>query len=116
MTTPPVPTTPSAAAASTLSDPDLIKSINDKVRSMMHSYRSSVGYAIEVGELLKEAKARAGHGNFEAWLKENCNLSFSTARRYMKLADNRAQIEAQFKSFNLTDLTLSGAQRALTYK
>jgi len=66
MTTPPVPTTPSAAAASTLSDPDLIKSINDKVRSMMHSYRSSVGYAIEVGELLKEAKARAGHGNFES--------------------------------------------------
>jgi len=52
----------------------------------------------------------------KAWLKENCNLSFSTARRYMKLADNRAQIEAQFKSFNLTDLTSSGAQRALTYK
>lgn len=34
----------------------------------------------------------------------------------MKLVDNRAQIEAQFKSVNVTDLTLSGAQRALTYK
>jgi hypothetical protein len=27
----------------------------------------------------------------------------------MKLVDNRAQIEAQFKSVNVTDLTLSGA-------
>ena len=103
-------------STSTMSDPDLIKNINDKMRSMLVSYRSSVGHAIEVGELLKEAKARVGHGNFEPWLKDNCNLSFSTARRYMKLADNRAQIEAQFKSVNVTDLTLSGAQRALTYK
>jgi hypothetical protein len=113
MTTVPAPAQPSI---STLSDADLIKSINDKMRSMLHSYRSSVGHAIEVGELLKEAKARVGHGNFEPWLKEHCNLSFRTARRYMKLAENRAQIEAQFKSANMADLTLSGAQRALTYK
>src|SRR5262249_36631285 len=87
----------------------------DKVRSMLHSYRSSVGHAIDVGELLKEAKDRVGHGNFEAWLKEHCNLSFRTARRYMKLAENRTEIEAQFKSANVADLTLSGAQRLLTH-
>jgi hypothetical protein len=108
MTTLPAPTVAS------LSDSDLIKSINDKVRSMLASYRSSVGHAVEVGELLKEAKVRVGHGNFEPWLKEHCNLSFRTARRYMKLAENRAQIDAQFKSANVADLTVSGAQRLLT--
>jgi hypothetical protein len=108
MTTIPAPTVAS------LSDADLAKTINDKVRSMLASYRSSVGHAVEVGELLKEAKVRVGHGNFEPWLKEHCNLSFRTARRYMKLAENRAQIEAQFKSANVADLTVSGAQRLLT--
>jgi hypothetical protein len=112
MTTIPAPAQP--PSISTLSDADLIKSINDKMRSMLHSYRSSVGHAIEVGELLKEAKTRVGHGNFEPWLKEHCNLSFRTARRYMKLAESREQIEAQFKSATLADLTLSGAQRLLT--
>jgi Protein of unknown function (DUF3102) len=114
MTTVPAPTQQQPASISTISDADLIKSINDKVRSMLVSYRSSVGHAVEVGELLKEAKARVGHGNFEPWLKEHCNLSFRTARRYMKLAENRPQIEAQFKSANVADLTLSGAQRLLT--
>jgi hypothetical protein len=58
MTTIPATTTPpsTSASISTLSDADLIKSINDKMRSMLHSYRSSVGHAVEVGELLKEAK------------------------------------------------------------
>jgi hypothetical protein len=32
----------------------------------------------------------------------------------MKLAENREQIEAQFKSATLADLTLRGAQRLLT--
>jgi hypothetical protein len=73
MTTLPAPT------VAALSDADLAKAINDKVRSMLASYRSSVGHAVEVGELLKEAKARVGHGNFEPWLKEHCNLSFRTA-------------------------------------
>jgi hypothetical protein len=36
--------------------------------------------------------------------------------QHRALVDKRAQIEAQFKSVNVTDLTLSGAQRALTYK
>ena len=68
MTTIPAATS-QAQPASALSDVDLIKGINDRVRSMLHSYRSSVGHAIEVGELLKEAKARVGHGTLSPGLK-----------------------------------------------
>jgi hypothetical protein len=56
---------------------------------------------------LIEAKSRAGFGNFDAWLQAHCQLSFSTARRFMRMAKNREKIEAQIasgKSVKLTDL------------
>src|SRR5262249_11503148 len=74
---------------------------------------SSITHAMDVGDLLNEAKSRVGHGNFEPWLKDHCQLSFRTARRYMGMAKDRTQIEARLaaKSANLADLN---AQRLLT--
>lgn len=65
---------------------------------------------MEVGDLLNEAKSRVGHGNFEAWLKDHCQLTFRTARRYMKMAKNRPLIEKQLagKSAKVADLNAQG--------
>jgi DUF3102 family protein len=109
MTTIPAPTT-QQPSISTLSDADLIKNINEKITSMLYSFKTSVTHAMDVGDLLLEAKGRAGHGNFEAWLATHCQLSFRTARRYMGMAKNRVQIEAQLaaKSAKVADLNAQG--------
>ena len=107
---------------SSLSEADLAKRINETIESMALAFKSSVRRALEVGELLKEAKDRVKHGSFEAWLSTHCNLSFRTARRYMYFADHRAEIEAALnngsitldgKSVSVTDLSLSAAKRLI---
>jgi hypothetical protein len=40
--------------------------------------------AIEARRLLIEAKQSLPHGHWEEWLRQNCDLSERTARRYMK--------------------------------
>jgi hypothetical protein len=110
----PLPVTAAQAQPiSKMSEEELAKSIKEKISMMIGSFRNSVTHAMEIGDLLNEAKSRVGHGNFEAWLSTHCQLSFRTARRYMQMAKNRAQIEAQLtvKSATLADLN---AQRLLT--
>jgi len=93
---------------------ELARDINERIRDIDHGARTSLGRAIELGGLLKEAKEKAGHGKWEAWLTEKCKgMSPSTARRYMKYYDRRTDIEQRMKSVNLTDLGLSEAQELL---
>jgi len=98
---------------SKMSEEELAKSIKEKHSMMLSSFRNSVIHAMDVGDLLTEAKKRVGHGNFEAWCATHCQLSPRTARRYMGMAKDRAKIEAQLaaKTANLGDLN---AQRLLT--
>jgi hypothetical protein len=80
---------------------------------MLTSFRNCVTHAMEVGDLLIEAKKRVGHGKFEAWCATHCQLSPRTVRRYMGMAKDRTKIEAALaaKTANLADLN---AQRLLT--
>jgi len=41
--------------------------------------------ASQVGELLKEAEELAGTEKFPEWLKENCSITESRARGYIRL-------------------------------
>src|SRR6516225_11751853 len=114
-TTPPAVAAPVAPAD--MSVPDLAKAINEKYSQIVSSLRTTFIRAVEIGELLEQAKDRVGHGNFEAWLVSHYQMSFSTARRYMKLAEDRPKIEEQLKletasgkSVKLTDLNLSSAR------
>jgi len=92
---------------------DLAKAINDKLSQMVASARTTLQRAIEIGELLELAKDRVGHGNFEAWVTDHCQLSYRSARRYMKLARERTEIEAQAKMANVANLNATTAQRLL---
>ncbi|MBB4259971.1 DUF3102 domain-containing protein [Bradyrhizobium sp. CIR3A] len=64
-------------------------------------------HAITAGELLIEAKALLKHGEWLPWLSAHCELSERTARLYMRLAKNRARIEAEIG--NVADLSVRGA-------
>lgn len=104
------PAPPPPPPTSTLNE--LAASINNHLASISETYRGNVLRAFEVGKLLKDAKAKVGHGNFEQWVKENCKeLSKSTAERFMKLAENRKAIEEKMKTKNVTvtDLSVRGA-------
>jgi hypothetical protein len=98
------------ASVPAVSEEELAKSINEKIYSMLNSFRSSITHAMDVGDLLIQAKKRVGHGNFEVWVATHCQLSPRTARRYINLANDRPKIVAQLaaKSATLTDLNAQG--------
>jgi len=75
-----------------------------------------IGRAVKAGELLKQAKEKAGeHGRWLQWLKNDCDLSIRTAQRYMKWADDKAKLERACKDKNVTmsHLTLNQAAKLL---
>src|SRR6516162_3810147 len=116
MTAPTAPATiPPAVAPADMKLPELTRAIKDKVAQITSHLRTSVACAIETGALLIEAKKRVGHGNFERWVADNCQLSPATARRWMELAEKRPELEKQLtaKSLNLSDLNLSSARRLI---
>jgi hypothetical protein len=113
LATAPTPSSPVAPADMKL--PELTRAIKDRVAQITSSLRTSVACAIETGALLIAAKKKVGHGNFEAWVANNCELSPATARRWMELAQKRPELEKQLsaKTLNLSDLNLSSARRLI---
>jgi hypothetical protein len=99
-------TTSPPVSAADMKLPELTRAIKDRVAQITSHLRTSVACAIETGALLIEAKKRVGHGNFERWVANNCELSPATARRWMELAEKRPELEKQLsaKSLNLSDL------------
>jgi hypothetical protein len=67
----------------------------------------SAEQAIEAGRLLVEAKELIPHGGWRTWLEDNCALSETSARRYMRL------YRSGFKSATVADLGIRGADEAL---
>jgi hypothetical protein len=56
---------------------------------------SALDHALRAGDLLIEAKAQLGHGQWLPWLAEHCRFAERTAQAYMRLARNREQLKAQ---------------------
>jgi len=111
----PPATTPVVVAPADMKLPELTRAIKDKVAQITSHLRTSVACAIETGALLIAAKKKVGHGNFERWVANNCELSPATARRWMELAGKRPELEKQLsaKLLNLSDLNLSSARRLI---
>ncbi len=70
--------------------------------------KMSLGHAQEIGRLLVQLKAAAGHGNWLQALKR-CGLSERSAQRYMKLAE-----QIRHAADLAEPTTIRGAEAALT--
>jgi hypothetical protein len=68
--------------------PALADAIGREVEAAERSWRNAVGHAIRAGELLIEAKAQLGHGEWLPWLRDNFVGSRRSAQDYMRLARN----------------------------
>jgi hypothetical protein len=107
--------TPLDNSQALLNDPwivDLTAQIRSEHEAVVGSFRSGFAHAVKCGELLLEAKDVAGHGNWLPWLRANPWISERAASNYMRLATNRAEIDA--KSACSADLTISAALKLLS--
>jgi hypothetical protein len=84
----------------TLSTNKLAREINRLHRSMIEAAVKTLDEAIRAGELLKQAKEKVGHGDWELWMESNLQFSKQTARRYMCCFDNRDRL----KTLTVSDL------------
>jgi hypothetical protein len=63
-----------------------------KFEAMERAWRDAVGYAIEVGEMLIEARSAVPEGAWMSWLEQHFPGSGRSARDYMRLARNADQV------------------------
>jgi hypothetical protein len=91
---------------------DLAARIKAEHGAVATALKDSVRHAIAAGELLIEAKAQLAYGQWLPWLSHHCTISERTAQLYMRVAKNRADIEAQIRN-DVADLSLSEAAAIL---
>lgn len=84
---------------------DLIPLINEGHEQVKHSARVTLARAIQVGNLLAEARGQV-IGGWEAWIRANTTLSVTVARNYLRVAYFQDQLTG-------TEQTVSDALQAL---
>jgi hypothetical protein len=65
---------------------EVAQQIRVEHQAVVGAFRSALQHAIKAGQLLIEAKAQVGHGNWRSWLTENCGVGERMAQNYMQLA------------------------------
>jgi len=94
---------------------ELAQEINQEHQAFRSAFKTTFRSAMRAGDLLNEAKAQAGHGNWTAWVEENCEFSGRTAQVYMRLANNRGRVEEMLaKSAEPADLSIEAVLRELS--
>jgi hypothetical protein len=86
----------------------LAEEINAEHHEFRRTFKATYRSALRVGDLLNEAKKVAGHGNWKAWVEENCEFSIRTAQVYMQIANNRELVEETLKSAAPAYLSIEG--------
>jgi len=72
---------------------NLAAEINAEHRACETALKSGLAHALKAGELLLEAKSHTKHGEWGRWLAENFEGSVRTAQAYMRVANNRSELE-----------------------
>jgi hypothetical protein len=72
---------------------NLAEEINEEHRLCEEALKSGLAHALKAGELLVEAKGHTKHGEWGRWLAENFEGSVRTAQAYMRVANNRGELE-----------------------
>jgi hypothetical protein len=73
--------------------PILASQINSAHRECIAVAQDTIGRAVEVGRLLVEAKSQVKHGEWAAWVEQNCECSLRTCQVYMRVYNHRDQIQ-----------------------
>ena len=89
----------------------LAAQINDLHRQAESAMRTGLEHALEAGRLLLEAKAQCTHGEWGAWIDDNCEFSDRTARAYMRIARLLPKLDGT--ATPVADLTFRRAMRAV---
>jgi len=90
--------------------PSLAKKANEEHEAALGCAHAALDHAMEAGRLLAEAKAQVAHGEWLPWIEEHFSGSARTARAYMRLNENRAEVEA-----NRQRVANLGVRDALAY-
>jgi hypothetical protein len=102
---------------STSSTPDLATleaEIEEGHNQFLASFRTSLGHARRVGQLLLTAKEQLGHGKFTGWLdRPRRPFSRATANGYMRISRHGAILDEDAKHQSAGDMTLAAALRRL---
>jgi len=93
--------------------PELAQRINESTSRAEGAARTALSSALEAGEALITAKKLVAHGQWEAWLTENCDVASRTAQSYMRLARSLPMLEDS-KAQRVADLPLREAIRAIS--
>lgn len=91
----------------------LATEINTEHGKFRSAFKATYQHAIRVGVLLSEAKAEVEHGDWGAWVADNCEFSMRTAQVYMRLANNRALVEKMLKNAESAHLSIEGVLKAI---
>src|SRR5215204_4827824 len=62
------------------------------VKAVLSQLSAAIDHAMDVGDLLIEAKAECAHGTWEDWLRANCKVSVRRAQEFVYLAERRSGI------------------------
>jgi Protein of unknown function (DUF3102) len=92
----------------------LAEEINQEHQAFRGAFKATFRSALRAGDLLNEAKAQAGHGDWTGWVEENCEFSMRTAQVYMRLANNREAVEKNLKSAEPAHLSIEDVLRELS--
>lgn len=68
---------------------DEVSEINLLHQSILQDLSNAIQSAILIGEKLSNQKRIIGHGNWIPWMKANLEFSDSTAKRYIRLYENK---------------------------
>jgi hypothetical protein len=98
-------------ALSTLLD-ERAKRINAAHRAIEARHKKNIMDAMAIGDELIEAHAEVPHGQWLDWIKENCVFLVKTAQDYVRMAENRAVIEAA-NANRSSHLTISEARKLI---
>jgi hypothetical protein len=95
---------------------DDIKRINAEHQAVVAASAGALQHAIDCGEMLKAAKAKVKHGEWEQWLLDNCpDISARTARNYMWCAEKAPALEkaAEQNGTTAADFSIRGMRKLL---
>jgi hypothetical protein len=93
-----------------------LAALAEKVRNADKRVRLSMSHALDAalaaGVALIAARPLIAHGSWAIWLDQHCGVSERMANNYIRLADNRALIDANRK--HVSEMSIRAALKLLT--